>query len=212
MDCPRAELYILDQLRQHLSPTLFYHGLHHTLDVAAQAQSLAEAEGVTDPTDLALLRTAALYHDAGFLTAYQGHEEASCALARQVLPGFGYAAVQVELICQLILATKMPQSPGALLLAQLLCDADLDYLGRPDFWPISRTLFRELQARQLITDEHAWNQIQVQFLSSHRYWTRTATARREAAKQERLAEARALVDGFPGLKPWATQGPVPPAD
>lgn len=191
MDCLRAETYVLDQLRQHLAPTLFYHGLHHTLDVVEQAQSLALAEGVSDPTELALLRTAAHYHDAGFLTTYQGHEAAGCALARQVLPGFGYEPAHIELICQLILATQMPQSPGPLHLARILCDADLDYLGRPDFWPISATLYEELTVRSLLAGEEAWLRLQVDFLSGHRYWTPTATARREAAKQARLTEVRA---------------------
>jgi len=190
MDCLRAETYVLDQLRQHLTPTLFYHGLHHTLDVVEQAHSLALAEGISDPTELTLLRTAAHYHDAGFLTAYQGHEAAGCTLAHQVLPGCGYSSDHIELICQLIMATRMPQSPGPLRLAQILCDADLDYLGRPDFWPISQTLFEELTLRGLMPDKTAWLRLQVDFLSTHRYWTPTATARREAGKQARLTEVR----------------------
>ena len=191
MDCLRAETYVLDLLRRHLAPTLFYHGPHHTLDVVQQAGSLARAEGITDAEELALLRTAAFYHDAGFLSAYQGHEAAGCALARQVLPGFGYSAEQIEKICGLIMATQMPQCPGNSHLAQILCDADLDYLGRPaDFWPISQTLFKELITRNLMADQTTWLELQVQFLSSHHYWTPTATARREAAKQERLAEVK----------------------
>jgi uncharacterized protein len=190
MDCLRAEAYILPQLRQHLPPTLFYHGLHHTLDVVAQALSLAEAEGITDATELTLLRTAALYHDAGFLTTYQGHEAAGCELARQTLPDFGYSPAQIELIAELIMATRMPQNPGTRHLARILCDADLDYLGRPDFWPISQTLHDELTARGLMTDETAWLQLQVDFLSSHRYWTATATARRESHKQAHLAQVQ----------------------
>lgn len=197
MDCLRAETYVLDQLRRHLSPTLRYHGLHHTLDVVQQAGSLARAEGVTDAQELALLRTAALYHDAGFLTTYQGHEAAGCALAWRVLPGFGYSAAQVGLICQLIMATQMPQCPGHSHLAQILCDADLDYLGRPaDFWPVSQTLFEELSARGLMPDETAWLELQVRFLSSHHYWTPTATARRETAKQARLTEVKARLEGL----------------
>ncbi|WP_019947543.1 HD domain-containing protein [Hymenobacter aerophilus] len=191
MDCHRAETYVLDLLRRHLSPTLLYHGPHHTLDVVEQADSLARAEGITDAQELALLRTAAFYHDSGFLTTYQGHEAAGCALARQALPGFGYTEAQIELICRLIMATQMPQSPGNSHLAQILCDADLDYLGRPaDFWPISQTLFEELKTRGRMADETAWLELQVRFLGSHRYWTPTATARREAAKQQRLAEVR----------------------
>ena len=182
MDCLRAETYVLDQLRQHLDPTLFYHGLHHTLDVTEQALSLAAAEGLTREEDLLVLRTAALYHDSGFLTTYQGHEAAGCALARRVLPGFGYSASQIELIGQLIMATQMPQCPGDSHRACILCDADLDYLGRPDFWPISQTLFEELNLRHLMPNETAWLELQVRFLSTHRYWTPTATARRENRK------------------------------
>ena len=195
MDCLRAETYVLDQLRRNLSPSLLYHGLHHTLDVVQQAGSLARAEGITDTEELALLRTAAYYHDAGFLTTYQGHEEASCALARQVLPDFGYTPPQLELICQLIMATQMPQCPGNSHLARILCDADLDYLGRPaDFWPISQTLFGELAARGLASGEAAWLELQVRFLSTHHYWTPTATARREPAKQERRTEDKARLE------------------
>ena len=190
MDHQRATAYVLAQLRQHLAPALTYHGPHHTLDVVEQAASLAAAEGITDPEELILLRTAAFYHDAGFLTTYQGHEAASCALARQVLPGMDYSSSQIELICRLIMATQMPQSPADLPLAQILCDADLDYLGRSDFWPISQTLFAELQTRGTVQDEKTWYQIQVKFLGTHHYWTRTATARREAAKQARLTEAQ----------------------
>ncbi|OON68915.1 HD domain-containing protein [Hymenobacter sp. CRA2] len=190
MDCPRAEAYVLDQLR-HLPAALTYHGRHHTLDVVTAALALATAEGVADAEQLALLRTAAHYHDAGFLTTYHGHEAAGCALARRVLPGFGYSGAQVELICQLIMATQMPQTPGHEPLARIVCDADLDYLGRADYWPISQTLRQELAARGQLFDEFGWLELQQRFLSTHRYWTRAATAQREAAKQARLAEVQA---------------------
>lgn len=196
MDCQRAEAYVLDQLHQHLSPTLYYHGLHHTRDVVAQAESLAQAVGITDPEQLTLLRTAAFYHDAGFLTVYQGHEAAGCELARIVLPEFDYTPAQVDTICELIMATKVPQSPGDSPLAQVLCDADLDYLGRPDFWPISNSLRDELLARNLVADEASWQRLQLSFLTQHQYWTPAAVARRESEKQARVAEVQALVTGF----------------
>lgn len=204
MDCPRAEAYVLDQLR-HLPADLRYHGLHHTLDVVQAALQLAAAEGLTDPTQLALLRTAAHYHDAGFLTTYQGHEAAGCQLARQVLPGFGYADEHIELICRLIMATQMPQSPGAEPLACLLCDADLDYLGRPDYWPVSQTLRQELAGRGQQFDERGWLELQEQFLSQHHYWTEAATRLREPQKQARLAEVRAQLAQ---LRDAATDAPV----
>lgn len=191
-----AEDFIVNELRRGLSPTLYYHGLHHTLDVAAVALDLAAAEGVTDPEAVALLRTAALYHDAGFLHTYQGHEAAGCELARATLPGFSYSAAQVEQICAMIMATRYPQEPQSLL-DQILCDADLDYLGRPDFEPISTSLYHELTARQLIADEYAWFQLQASFLTHHCYWTATALALRAGPKQARLDHIVALLENWP---------------
>ncbi|MBF9141433.1 HD domain-containing protein [Hymenobacter properus] len=196
MNLQAAEDFIVNELRRGLSPTLYYHGLHHTLDVAAVALKLAAAEGVTDAEALALLRIAALYHDAGFLHSYQGHEDEGCALARATLPGFGFTPAQIEQICGLITATKYPQEPRNHL-EQIICDADLDYLGRPDFVPISTSLFDELTARQLIADEHAWFQLQARFLASHHFWTRTAVARRAAPKQARLDHILALLANWP---------------
>jgi uncharacterized protein len=186
MDFSAAQEFALATLREGLSPTLFYHGLHHTLDVAQVALELAAAEGVTDPETLTLLHTAALYHDAGFLYTYQHHEEAGCKLVAATLPDYDYSPRQVAQIQGLIRATRYPQTPQTHL-EQILCDADLDYLGRPDFEPISTSLYEELCARQMVGSEHAWFELQARFLSSHHYWTATALHRRAAPKQAQLA-------------------------
>lgn len=196
MNLPQAEEFILTQLEQALSPTLFYHGIHHTLDVVEAASQLASAENITDPETLALLRTAALYHDSGFTTTYQGHELEGCRIARETLPEFGYAPSQIEQICGMIMATKIPQTPHNLL-EQILCDADLDYLGRPDFEPIAQTLFEELKVRNFVPDEPTWNRIQIRFLESHQYWTKTANALRRDSKQRQLQNLKEIVSHYP---------------
>lgn len=196
MRAPFAEAFIVRELRRGLSPTLYYHSLAHTLDVVQATQALAAAEGVTDTEALTLLRTAALYHDAGFLHTYAGHEAQGCEIVRATLPDFDYSPGQIEQICALISATQYPQEPRSHL-AQILCDADLDYLGRPDFVPISTSLFRELTARELIADEYAWFQLQERFLTGHRYWTATALAQRAAPKQARLDHIRARLAAWP---------------
>ena len=193
MNCAGAETFIRHYLETGLVPTLTYHGLHHTLDVVQAAADLAEAEGITDPESLILLRTAAFYHDAGFVTTYTDHEAAGCVLTWQTLPDFGYSPAQIETICGLIGATRIPQEPHTHL-EQILADADLDYLGRPDFTPIAQTLFTELQAHQHFpNDVLAWNRVQLNFLEHHRYWTRTAIIYREAPKQAHIAHLRQQV-------------------
>lgn len=195
MQIEKAEQYVLNELEARLDRTLFYHGIHHTLDVVNVSADIAALEGVTDKESLALLRTAAFYHDSGFLSAYQGHEEAGCSLAREVLPGFGYNAMQIEKICGMIMATKIPQTPKNAL-EMIICDADLDYLGRDDFEPIAATLFEELRVRDMVEDIPAWDAVQVRFLEAHSYWTASEQKRRDAAKQRHLQHlkntARAL--------------------
>lgn len=192
MDIVKAEEFVITQLSTGLSPTLYYHNLHHTRDVVEAADRIARAEGITDPESLGLLKTAALYHDIGFLVTYDGHESVGCDYVRQILPSFGYSSAQIEIIMGLILATRVPQSPQTRL-EQILCDADLDYLGRDDFSLTAHLLYEELKARDRVTDEAAWNRIQVIFLESHRYWTSTAIATRQSVKQQHSRTLRALI-------------------
>jgi uncharacterized protein len=195
MDIQHAEEFILAQQRKDLPSTLYYHGIHHVLDVVEAALRLAQSEQITDEESLALIRTAALYHDCGFMTTYQAHEEEGCRYARETLPRFGYSNQQIDQICGMIRATQIPQAPQNRF-EQILCDADLDYLGRDDFEPIARTLYEELKVRNYVPDERAWNRVQVRFLESHRYWTPTAVAQRQPQKEAHLNELKRIVSQY----------------
>lgn len=192
MDFEKAEDYVFDKLEESLSDTLFYHGVHHTNDVSKAILQIAIAEGINDKETLLLLQTAALYHDLGFISTYQGHEEESCRLARVSLPDFGYTDEQVEQICGMIMATRIPQNPTSHL-ERIMADADLDYLGREDFWPISDSLYEELRDREMIRDKSAWNKIQINFLENHQYWTETSRQWREPAKLKRIEELKKII-------------------
>ncbi|MCF0069969.1 HD domain-containing protein [Dyadobacter sp. CY261] len=189
MDIEKAQEYILRELEARLDSTLFYHGVHHTIDVVHAAMDIARLEGIMDAESIQLLWTAALYHDCGFMTTYRGHEEAGCVVVREVLPGLGYDAEQIEKICGMIMATKIPQSPKNEL-ERVICDADLDYLGRNDFEHISATLFEELKSRDMVEDIPAWDAIQVRFLEAHQYWTVSEQKRRNAVKQRHLKQLK----------------------
>lgn len=195
MDYRAAKQFILARLRADLSSHLHYHGLHHTMDVHKVANELCEMEGIRGH-ELILVKTAALYHDAGFVKdKHAGHEHEGCLMVRADLPRFGYSEPDIELICGMIMATKIPQSPQNHL-EEILCDADLDYLGRDDFYKIGNSLFEELQAYHLIGDEQAWNRLQVSFLTAHRFHTRTNKSLREPVKQAYLRDLQELVASY----------------
>lgn len=185
MNVAATRSFILRKLRTELPPDLFYHGVHHTLDVTGSALAIAGQEGITDQVQLDLLETAALYHDCGFIYTYEGHEEEGCRVVKETLPEFGYSMDHIEVICGIIMATKLPQNARTHL-EEIICDADLDYLGRSDFQTIGDSLYEELKVRNRITDRQSWNEVQIHFLSQHRYKTNTSQKLRENDKQNHL--------------------------
>jgi uncharacterized protein len=191
MNFHAAKAFILDKLERELSSKLYYHGMHHTLDVFYTVEELCYMERVS-PYEEILLKTAALFHDSGFVICSQGHEQMSCQIARENLPFYGYAPSEIERICGMIMATKIPQAPHDPLEA-IICDADLDYLGRDDFYDIGSTLFEELKAHNILQSEEKWNRIQVSFLENHAFFTQTNQRRRAPKKQRYLQELKQLV-------------------
>lgn len=177
--------HIINKLERGLSPALTYHNLAHTLDVLKQAVYIAEKEGIEDEDDLLLLRISALYHDVGFLSLYTGHEEISCTIASEELCAFGLLKDQIEIICGMIRATKVPQQPTTKL-EEIICDADLDYLGRDDFFKTGEGLYKEFLDQKIVFDERSWNALQVRFLESHHYFTDTSKQSRQKQKQVHL--------------------------
>lgn len=90
------------------------------------------------------------------------------------------------------MATKLPPNPKTLL-EKIICDADLDYLGRADFIPVSNTLYEELKAQNKISDINEWNKLQVKFISNHQYFTETANRLREVNKQKQIERIKKLI-------------------
>lgn len=184
---------ILSKLERGLSRNLHYHSIAHTRDVLARTLELAEAEGIDDPEDVNLLRTAAAYHDSGFLINNRDHERLGCKLVRAELPEYGYTDDQIDRICGMIRATKVPQKPRNIY-EEIICDADLDYLGRDDFYPIGQRLFKELKAFRILETEEEWNALQIKFLNGHSYWTETNKRERAEKKAAYLKELEGLVE------------------
>ncbi len=180
--------HIINRMRAELPGNLRYHALLHTLDVIKSAKYIGEAENITGD-DLLLLLTAAAYHDCGFINTYAGHEEASCKIASSTLPDYGYNQHQIDSVLEMIRATKVPQQATSHL-AMVLCDADLDYLGRDSYDVISKTLLDELVMTGKDIDEKKWLTIQIKFLEDHQYWTQYSKEHRAPQKAEVLARLK----------------------
>ena len=96
-------------------------------------------------------------------------------------------------VAAMIQATKTPQSPHTLL-EQILADADLDILGRDDFWEKNLSLRAELASQDGPVGDEEWYRLQLAFLRSHQYFTSSARTLRDAGKQRHIAELVELVE------------------
>jgi len=195
MQYEKVYAFLVEKLETALPAYLTYHDASHTRSVIESVEHLAHSEGIKGD-DLILLKTAALFHDAGYLQHHGEHEELSCRLARKHLPEFDYTPEEVERVCHMIMVTKLPSYPVDQL-DKILCDADLFYLGTEHYDFYADKLFQEMKKTGAVKTKVDWLLLQVEFLSAHKYYTQTAIREREAIKQEKLKELKGkLESGF----------------
>ncbi|MDR3694642.1 HD domain-containing protein [Mucilaginibacter sp.] len=176
--------FISDKLKRELPAYLTYHSYDHIIDVYQAAENLGKLENITDH-EMQLLLTAALFHDSGFIEGAANHEECSCRIAEKYLPAFEFTHDDIKTISGMIMATRLPQTPKNLL-EEILADADLDYLGRDDFFRISNLLYNEFIYAGVVKNINEWNKLQVSFFESHHYFTNAALKLRQDKKQAHL--------------------------
>tara|TARA_Y100000992_G_scaffold259884_1_gene194603 strand:+ start:120 stop:1667 length:1548 start_codon:yes stop_codon:yes gene_type:complete len=184
LDFLKLKTFGIQFLNDHLSSNLYYHGSHHTLDVLQSLDQICFHEKVK-PADFFILKTAVLFHDMGYIDQYENNEKIGAKYAQKFLPEYGYSKSQIEKISQLILATKVPQKPKNKL-EKIICDADLDYLGREDFDNISDNFFRELKENKRLKSKKEWDQIQIKFMQKHNYFTDFSNNNRSKLKNNHL--------------------------
>ena len=179
------ELY--DLIKNELPHDLSYHGMHHTIDVHnickfyIEHYELSEREG-------ALLEIAAVAHDMGFIKTYKNHEQVGSEMAAEIMESYKFKKADIKIVKNLILATKIPQSPTTFL-GKIICDADLDYLGRPDFLKIGVTLKEEWITYGIFPNlDEDFDKIQVGFLQGHQYHTDFAREHRTPVKLKHLED------------------------
>ncbi|MDG0973011.1 MAG: adenylate/guanylate cyclase domain-containing protein [Crocinitomicaceae bacterium] len=189
MDFEHARRTILNRLKSSLPDELTYHDIKHTLNVEKAAQQFARLEGIKGE-ELVLLRTAVLFHDAGYILTNEGNEEIAIKLMRSELPNFGYTEKQIQQVAAIIRATIRGTRPTSLL-EMIMCDADHDYLGRADYHAVASKLRIELEEQGKTMTDIEWVKFQLNYLENeHEYYTETAQNIRNLGKSRRIAELK----------------------
>lgn len=179
---------VLELLRTKLPESLYYHGADHTLKVMEVAEEYIEHHklGVHEAQ---ILRLAVLLHDVGYTKSSLNHEEEGAKIAKEMMTEQGYSFLHTKVVADLIRATKMPHRPTNQL-ERIICDVDLDYLGRENYKDISELLFKELYENSMIDSREEWIKMQVDFLENHKFHTLYARNERQPVKEKWLAELR----------------------
>lgn len=182
---------ILGILHTQLSDDLYYHGVHHTLDALRSSKVYLKHIQISKH-EAKLLRLGILLHDIGFAETTENHEQKGIEIAEKILGQHHFSDQDIQIITGLILATKIPQRPQSLL-EQIICDVDLDYLGRSDFYEIGDQLYRELKVYKGMADRNEWNRLQIKFLEAHQYHTEFAIQNRQPQKEQRILELKKMI-------------------
>lgn len=183
---PRLFEFMISKMEKELPSILYYHGVHHTLDVIASVQRIAREENISDDEHL-LLNTAALFHDSGYIFMYHNNEELAIKMARKILPDFGYTPNQIHIISGIIRTTKVRNKPKTHL-QMIMNDADYDYLGRKDYFKVAATLHKELLAQGMKMGKSDWIKMQIRFLEKHQYYTDWSKKNRQNQKLANMAK------------------------
>lgn len=184
MNYEAVKIEILSKLRRGLSDQLFYHNVNHTLSVIKATAHLSALMNVSK-VETDILLTAALFHDTGYLYQYDDNEEIGARLAEKVLPEFSYSPEQIEQVCQIICETSLKVSCSSFL-SKLVRDADLSYLGTNGYVETAGTLRKEFLAYGKSLDDERWLDLQIDFLTAHKFYTSAAVSLYGENKQRHL--------------------------
>ena len=181
----------LDILNKGLSKKLYYHGIHHTQNALHTSKQYLECDNI-DGEEAKIVRIGILLHDIGFTVSNKDHEVESVIIAKRLMYKHGFTDKQFSKVKGLIMATRIPQSPNTPL-ERIICDVDLDYLGRDDFYEKSDQLFKELKAFSVLKNKNEWNTIQIEFMENHQYHTAYGIKNRQPEKEKRISELKSLL-------------------
>lgn len=182
--------FICKKMQDQLPPFVIYHGVDHTYDVHASVLRLCQLEKL-DEYNTNLIRAAAWLHDAGIIVKFEDHEVISARFADDYLPHYGFNHDEISQVKNMILATRLPQVAKTLN-EKIICDADLDYLGRNDFFIIGQKLRLEWLLIGNNISLYEWYKLQMEFLKNHHYFTKSAQLLRNERKNQNMAEIQHL--------------------
>lgn len=188
----KAHKHIERLLTEELPERMVYHNFEHTMKVTESALLLGNAKQLSEE-ELEVLALASLFHDTGFTKTYQGHEEASKAIAREFLQGQQFPPEKINRVLHCIDATKLTYQPNGTL-ESIMKDADLSSLGRKGFMEHMKRLRTEWEAfLEIRFSDATWYAKEMEFMESHEFYTDEAKELFNKRKQKNIKMLKKLI-------------------
>lgn len=184
----KVRSYVIKTFNEKGLDEKVYHGLTHTMEVAAECKKIGKASGISD-TDLEIVTIAGWFHDLGHIEIEKGHEEKSVEFASDYLNNINYPDENINKVIGCIRATKVPQTPTNKL-EKIICDADLHHIGTKDFFDKNDILKIELETLSGEKfSEYVWLKKSIDFFSKQKFFTAFA---REVYSEEKANNIRKM--------------------
>ncbi|MDJ0645115.1 MAG: DUF5706 domain-containing protein [Flavobacteriaceae bacterium] len=180
--------YVINYLNDNLDKSFVYHNLAHTLRVVEKTQELIEAAQLNG-NETAELLLAAWFHDTGFTSQIENHEEKSAEIANAFLTKHKATEATIKNVTSLILATKMEHEPQDDL-QKIIRDADCSHIGSKNFSEFTELLRKEWELTQdKKLSEPEWLDENIDFMTNqHRFYSDVASAAWDKQKGKNLAQ------------------------
>ncbi|MBW7954530.1 HD domain-containing protein [Candidatus Gracilibacteria bacterium] len=163
----------------------YYHQYEHALEVAERSLEVGKKEGLPEE-ELELLYIASLFHDVGFVIQYDNNEIIGATIAKNYLKSILYPEDKIKIIEELIISTTLEIEPKNLL-EKIIKDADMDNLGRVDFFEKGEKLKHELELiKKIKILDPDWSHYSLNLLKSHNFYTNTGINERNLIKSENI--------------------------
>jgi len=182
-----ASEYVYDLMKDKLPGIYVYHNFKHTSEVVDAIKKIGNKSDLSED-DLEIVTLAGWFHDSGFTQKYENHEDVSIEIARNFLKENNYPEEKIEKVVNCINATRFPQAPKNLL-EEIICDADLFHLGTKDYDDKSDLL--RVEWEKTGNKEYSqldWIKINIDFLLSHKFYTKYAKKNLEENKTDMLVK------------------------
>ncbi len=186
-----ASNFARNYLIENMPKKYVYHDIEHTENVVGSCKELGSKYYISD-RDMELLETAAWFHDLGYVEGPEGHEQRGAEKVADFMGERGCPEEDIKVVQGCIMATKMPQSPKTIL-EQIICDSDLNHLGKDSYWERCVKVRQELMiAKNTIMQEDAWLDFEIKFLEAHSYHTDIARSSWGKTKQQHIKQLNKL--------------------